>query len=85
MSEFKTKRTNIEMIAEILSLCRKPTAKTRIMYKTNMSYAAIQKFLTQLQKFGLLRLEDEAKKYVTTEKGHDFIKKYAAIQELLKQ
>ena len=84
MSESKNRRTNIEMIAEILMLCRKPTAKTQIMYKTNMSYAAIQKFLKQLQKFGLLSFDDGAEKYNATEKGLEFVRRYLAIQDLLK-
>ncbi len=84
MSDSKAKRTNLEMIAEILVLCRKPAAKTKIMYKTNMSYTAIQKFLRQLQKFGLLSLDADAKKYTATEKGLEFVKKYVEIQDLLK-
>ena len=66
-------------------LCRKPTAKTKIMYKTNMSYAAVQKLLKQLQKFGLLNLDDAAKKYEATEKGLEFTRRYSAIQDLLKE
>ena len=82
--DLKAKRTQVGILAEILELCRKPTAKTRIMYKTNMSHPGVQKFIKQLQKLELLRLEGHAAKYVTTEKGLEFIKRYAALRDLLK-
>ena len=72
------------MLAEILELCRKPTAKTRIMYKTNMSHPGVQKFIKQLQKLDLLKLDDGTVKYKTTEKGLEFIRRYSALQDLLK-
>jgi len=56
-----------------------------MMYKTNMSYLGMQKFEKHLQKLGLLRLEDDATKYVATEKGRQFISKYVELQELLRQ
>ena len=82
--DLKAKRTQVDILAEILELCRKPTAKTRIMYKTNMSHPGAQKFIKQLQKLELLRFDGHAAKYVTTEKGLEFIKRYAALRGLLK-
>ena len=83
LSDTKTKRTPVEILAEILEICRKQTAKTQIMYKTNISFSGMQKSLKHLQKLGLLRLDDDAKKYLTTEKGFEFIRRYAALQDLL--
>ena len=80
----KTKRTQVELLEEILAICRKPTAKTRIMYRTNMSHSGVQKFIKQLQKLELLRFDGHAAKYVTTEKGLEFIRRYAALRGLLK-
>ena len=84
MSNYNTKRNQVEILAEILELCREPTAKTHIMYKTNTSYPTMQKFLMQLQKLELLGLVDDAPKYMTTEKGREFIGRYSALQDLLK-
>jgi predicted transcriptional regulator len=78
----KTKRNQVEIIAEILKLCRKPTAKTQIMHKINMSYRGVQKFIKQLLKLELLSLENDMK-YVITEKGSEFIVKYEELEELL--
>lgn len=85
MSNLKPKRAHLETIGEILNLCRKPTAVTRIIHKTNTSYAAMQQLLTQLQKTKLLKLDNDTKKYETTEKGLEYIKRYLTLQELLKQ
>jgi predicted transcriptional regulator len=79
-----TKRDHVEIIAEILELCTKPTVKTQIIYKLNLSYDKAQKCINQLLKLELLKLEEDHKKYVTTEKGLEFIGKYEKLQELLR-
>jgi len=84
VSDFMAKRSQFEILAEVLELCRKPTTKTRIMYKINMSYSVMQKFIEHLQKLELLKLANDAKKYVTTEKGLEFVRKYDGLQDLLK-
>jgi predicted transcriptional regulator len=83
MSDLKGKRDRNEIFSEILELCRKPTAKTHIMYKTNISYAALLKLLKQLQKLELLILEKSSKKYATTDKGQEYIARWVTLQELL--
>jgi predicted transcriptional regulator len=83
MSDLKAKRYRNEILSEILELCREPTAKTRITYKTNISYAALLKLLKQLQKFELLTIEKSSKKYATTDKGKEYISRWTALQELL--
>jgi predicted transcriptional regulator len=84
VSDFMAKRSQFEILAEVLELCRKPTTRTRIMYNTNMSYSGMQKFMKHLQKLELLKLADDAKKYVTTEKGLEFVRRYAGLHDLLK-
>jgi predicted transcriptional regulator len=83
-SDIKAKRSQFKMLAEVLELCRKPTTKTQIMHKTNMSYSGMQKFLRHLLKFELLRPSDDSTKYITTEKGLEFIRRYAGLQDQLK-
>jgi len=78
------KRSQFEILAKVPELFRKPTTKTRIMFKTDMSYSGMQKFMKHLQKLELLKLDDDAKKYVTTEKGLEFVRRYAGLQDLLK-
>jgi predicted transcriptional regulator len=82
-SNLKVKRDRNEIFVEILKLCTKPTAKTHIMYQTNISYDTLLKLLKHLQNFELLTLEKGARKYATTCKGQEYITRWQALQELL--
>jgi predicted transcriptional regulator len=77
------KRTSLEIIAEILSLCEQPQTKTHVMYRTNLSWEMAQKYLTQLQSRGLLQIHHSSTKYQTTRKGLKFIKKWKELIELI--
>jgi predicted transcriptional regulator len=78
-----TKRTNLEITAEILSFCKQPQTKTRVMYNTNLSWQMLQKYLSQLQSRGLLEIHHSVTKYTTTQKGLKFVKKWRELKELL--
>ena len=77
------KRTNLEITAEILSLCKKPQTKTHVMYSTNISWQMTQKYLSQLQSRGLLKVHHSVTKYATTKKGLKFVEKWRELVELL--
>jgi predicted transcriptional regulator len=77
------KRTNLEITAEILSFCKKPRTKTHVMYNTNLSWQMTQKYLSQLQSLGLLKIHHSVTKYATTQKGLKFVKKWKELVELL--
>jgi predicted transcriptional regulator len=77
------KRINLEIMAEILSLCKQPQTKTRVMYQTNLSWLMLQKYLSQLQSRGLLEVHHSLTKYVTTQKGLKFVEKWRELVELL--
>jgi predicted transcriptional regulator len=76
------KRDRVEIMAEILSLCSKPQAKTQVMYGTNLSWRMLQHYLSQLQALNLLEIHKESK-YMTTQRGKKFVKKWKELQELL--
>jgi len=78
-----TQRNHLEIMAEILSLCKKPQTKTRVMYGTNLSYKMLQKYLSQLQSRGHLEVHHSLPKYVTTRKGLKFLEKWAELIDLL--
>jgi predicted transcriptional regulator len=77
------KRTNLEITAEILSFCKKPRTKTHVMYSTNLSWQMTQKYLSQLQSLGLLKIHHSVTKYATTQKGLKFVKKWKELVDLL--
>jgi predicted transcriptional regulator len=77
------KRDRVEIIAEILCLCSEPKTKTHIMYGTNLSWKMLQHYLSELQSRKLLKIHGKSKRYVTTNKGLDFVEKWEELQKLL--
>lgn len=71
-------------MAEILELCKKPQPKTRVMYRTNVSYKTLQNYLSQLQLLHFLEAHHSRTTYSTTEKGLSFLRKWNEIVEYLK-
>jgi len=76
-------RNSLEITAEILSVCEQPQTKTRVMYRTNLSWQMLQKYLSQLQSLGLLEVHHSLTRYVTTPKGIKFVEKWRELVELL--
>lgn len=83
MRQLGTRRSHLEILGEILDLCREPHAKTRIMHKTNLSYRSLQQDLTQLQTYMLLERHHRKETYSTTEKGRKFLQKWTDLQQFL--
>ena len=83
MLDTKAKRDSVDVFAEILDLCKQPTAKTHIMYKTNTSYASVMRCLGRLQKIRMLKFDDNLAKYETTERGFEFLQRYSELQEII--
>ena len=77
------KRIGLEIMAEILILCKQPQTKTRVMYRTNLSWRMLQKYLSELQSRGLLEEVQSLTKYATTKKGLKFVEKLRELVELL--
>jgi len=77
------KRNGLEIMAEILNFCEKPQNKTKVMYKTNLSWRMLQKYISQLQSLGLLEVHHSLTKYATTQKGLKFVEKWKELAELL--
>ena len=71
-------------MAEILSLCKQPQTKTRVMYRTNLSWKMLQKYLSELQSWELLvEVHHSFTKYATTRKGLKFVEKWGELAEFL--
>ena len=76
-------RSQLQIFAEILDLCKEPQAKTRIMIKANLSYTLLQQKLAQLQTYGFLKSRNSKATYLTTYKGLKFLQRWTALQQLL--
>jgi len=72
-------RKNIDIIAEILKATDKEHGKTSIMYRTDLSYTGLCKYLNFVCFCGLVDVV--SKKYVLTIKGRSFLEKYDSIRK----
>jgi predicted transcriptional regulator len=70
------RRSNIEIIGEMLQLGENGAGKTKLMYGANMSYTQIQKYLGFLIKHGFidkLTIGNPGMTYLVTEKGKSLL------------
>ena len=69
-------RTQEEIIATILSVVLDEPKKTHIMYRANLSYALLRKYLSILSEAGLITYQDEDRIYHLTERGKIYLNRY---------
>jgi predicted transcriptional regulator len=74
-------RTRVEILASVLKVASTRTLKTHIMYKANLSYRQLERYLNFLETNGLLArsFDDNTLMFQVTEKGIEFLKDYARI------
>jgi predicted transcriptional regulator len=80
------RRSNIEIIADMLRIGENGAGKTEIMYSANMSYAQIQKYLGFLLSHGFInkvKLGNPSVSYQVTEKGGELLRNIEGIVEVL--
>jgi predicted transcriptional regulator len=71
-----TKRTSLDVMADILSVATTPCNKTEILYRSNLSFKQAQRYIPTLENIGLLKryFEDGLRlRYVITERGREFL------------
>jgi len=76
-----SRRTNLQIYAEILNLCSKPQTKTRITQKTNLPYSTVKKYLKKVQK--LIEIHHSQEKYSTPLKGQEFLQIWIELQRFV--
>jgi predicted transcriptional regulator len=82
------KRSDVDIMANILSAAKKGSKKTRIMYGCNLSHNQLQVYLQILNEMELLvsHSKNEKKKqsyFITTSKGFRFLEAYRALRSLM--
>ena len=80
------RRSNIEIIADMLKVGENGAGKTEIMYSANMSYAQIQKYLGFLMSQGFIHKVEVGNPVVTyqvTDKGLKLLRSINNIMEML--
>lgn len=80
------RRSNIEIIADMLRVGENGAGKTEIMYSANMSYSQIQKYLGYLVKQGFIGEVDIGNPvvaYRVTERGMKLLKSIDSLMSML--
>jgi len=80
------RRSNIEIIAEMLKVGENGAGKTKIMYNANLSYSQIQKYLGYLISQGFinkLELGNPSVTYRVTESGRRLLSSINSVIEML--
>ena len=77
---FNKRRSEIQIIAEILDLSKNGAKKTEILYQNNMSFSQLQSYLSFLLEKNIIKesyiTKDNGiknKVYITTGKGNDLL------------
>ena len=80
------RRSNIEIIADMLRVGENGAGKTEIMYSANMSYTQIQKYLGYLLSHGFIdkiEIGNPIVTYQVTEKGLGLLRNIESIMAAL--
>jgi predicted transcriptional regulator len=80
------RRSNIEIIADMLRVGENGAGKTEIMYSANMSYAQLQKYLGFMLSHGFInkvKVGNPSVAYQVTDKGGELLRNINYIIEVL--
>ena len=69
-------RGRLDIIADILGVVSGDARKTQIMFRANLSYAVMQKYLAKITKASLIQFESKRNCYTLTEKGQKYLEEY---------
>ena len=85
---FDAKRSESDIMYEILTYAEGGVRKTRLMHKANMSHNQLNRYLQLLQEHEMIREQqvgDEGKLYVITEKGASLLVALKEIHALFQE
>ena len=74
-------RQRIDIIADILEVVSLDAKKTQIMFKANLSFKALKKYLSEVVKASLVTYNKERQCYTLTSKGYAFLDAYKTYSE----
>jgi len=76
-------RDKLRIIADVLSIVNERPRKTQIMYKANLSYTLVCRYLSDVLAAGLVFCDHEDC-YVLTSKGKEFLSRYEEYSKFCK-
>jgi predicted transcriptional regulator len=76
-------RNRIDIIAQLLDAASNPTTKTKMMYKAMLSYEQLKEYLVMLTENDLIAYDNPSRRFTTTNKGYEFVKRYEELNNLI--
>ena len=76
-------RNRIDIIAQLLDAASNPTTKTKMMYKAMLSYEQLKEYLVMLTENELIAYDNPSRRFTTTNKGYQFVKRYEELNNLI--
>ncbi len=75
----ETRRGKLEIMGDILRVALNGARKTEIVYRANLNFTRIERYIPLLEKRGLIEIASPL--YKTTEKGEDFLRSYQELRQ----
>ena len=73
------RRNDLDICADLLNVAQSGAKKTQLVYKANLNFKIIKKYIARLSQYGFL--EAEKGQYFTTDKGNRFLNQYYEVTE----
>ncbi len=74
-----TRRDQLTIMYDLLEIIHQPQRLTHILYKSNMSYGQLSKYLDDLTELGFLEIQTKPfRAFLITEKGKQFYEMLSA-------
>ena len=79
------RRSDIEISADILKVAMHGAKKSHIVYKANLNFDVVKRYLKRLSDAGLIKLPSfENRLFQTTPKGKEYIHRYENLNNYMK-
>jgi len=76
------RRSNIEIVADILRIAKKGSRKTRIVYGANLNFKMLSEYMDKLERAGLIKHSEDNRGMIhTTEKGKEYLEWFRGLRE----
>lgn len=76
-------RNTIDIIAQLLDAATSPSSKTKMMYRAMLSYEQLKEYLVMLTENHLIAYDTPSRRFTTTDKGYQFMKRYEELNRLI--